>query len=43
MDAKVSDKTSTQGSQSFTGGSNQYQTIKQGTANVEEFTDEVPF
>jgi len=43
MDAKVSDKTSTQGSQSFTGGSNQYQAVKQGTANVDEFIDEVPF
>ena len=43
MDAKVSDKMATQGSQSITGGSNQYQAIKQGTATVEEFTDEVPF
>ena len=43
MDAKISDKIATQGSQSVTGSSNQYQAIKDGTANVEEFTDEVPF
>lgn len=43
MDAKISDKIATQSSQSVTGSSNQYQAIKDGTVNVEEFTDEVPF
>ena len=43
MDAKISDKIATQSSQSVTGNSNQYQAIKDGTVNVEEFTDEVPF